>query len=114
MESFSRAQAAQMNTQDEPKRSCLDKCRIRLRRLEKKVLIMIPFGRLQVPLEFRHYQKYYTNRFACLLSTIALSLLLVAFGYLAWNPWEIQSEIREWRVYQSYSELMQKYEAIHF
>ena len=44
-------------------------------RLERRVMLMIPFGRLFVPLEFQHYSRFYTNRAACCLSMLALLII---------------------------------------
>ena len=52
----------------------------KVRKIESYVMNMIPFGRLYVPFEFQHYNRYYTNRTACFFSILAL-LLIAAVIY---------------------------------
>lgn len=73
---------------------------------------MIPFGRLYVPLEFQHYNRFYTNRSACCISLIALFTIFSVIYYEMIEVGNIISKHDQWQAFQDYYQLLSKYNEV--
>ena len=75
--------------------------------MESRIMHMIPFGRLYVPLEFQHYNRFYTNRAACCLSVLALSIITAVIYYEFIKVGDIITTSEDWQHYVNYKQLQE-------